>query len=94
VDADQFRRVTGKADTEPLRPDDTEDSQNRRVAITLLFPKADENRPGRDEGPKPLSEEEGGPGPEDEKAPAPHGEGEHGAPPKAGGHDPGSGAHH
>ena len=95
VDADQFRRVTGKADTEPLRPDDTEDSQNRRVAITLLFPKADENRPGQDRGPTPLSEEEGGPGPEDEKpAPAGHGEGEHGAAPPAGGHDPGSGAHH
>lgn len=86
VDADQFRRVTGKADTEPLRPDDTEDSQNRRVAITLLFPKGDGRRPGEtDDGPKPLSEEEGGPGPEDQKVPAGHGEGEHGAPPPSGG---------
>jgi len=69
VDADQFMRVTGKADTEPLNRADTEDSQNRRVAITLLF-----DRPKRpDDAPEivPLNEAEGGASPEDTPAPAP-----------------------
>jgi chemotaxis protein MotB len=81
VDADQFVRVTGKADTEPLNPADTEDSQNRRVAITLLF-----DRPKRPDAPgvEPLNEDEGGQAPEETPAP---GSGEHGGGAKpAGGH--------
>jgi chemotaxis protein MotB len=81
VDADQFVRVTGKADTEPLNPADTEDSQNRRVAITLLFDRP--KRPGDAPELEPLNEEEGGAPPEE--APAGHapgsaapGSGEHG----------------
>ena len=59
VDADQFRRVTGRADTDPLRPEDPESSVNRRVAITVLFAQAGvrENRP---DGPRPLTPEESG----------------------------------
>ena len=39
VDATQFRRVTGYADSELYTKDDPMDPRNRRVAITLLFPR-------------------------------------------------------
>jgi len=36
VSEDRIDRVEGKAATEPLLPDDTENAQNRRLSITLL----------------------------------------------------------
>jgi len=36
VSEDRIDRVVGKAATEPLLPDDTENAQNRRLSITLL----------------------------------------------------------
>ena len=63
VDANQFDRVTGKADMDPLVPDDPENSQNRRVAITLLFQKP-KHLPGEAEDEDEAPPEHGGAGSE------------------------------
>ena len=42
VSASQFARVTGFADTDPYVPGDSTDTRNRRVSLTIMFPKASE----------------------------------------------------
>ncbi len=84
VDAGRIARVVGKADTEPLLPDDPTNARNRRLSIVLLRlsshnkgkepknkaaePQASEN--GRETSPTPAADTSAEPAPEPAPEPA------------------------